>query len=737
MDSFNSSLGRPRGNNNTSQSSQQQNTTLGSFPQQRPQAGVPSHWNWGESPWVPLFAGAPVGQARQQITGSANFQTSYQDYRSKPVLSETETCPEDSAYGSRITRSIGNLSAYGEEADVDFQNLHSQNPEAQLVGRNLQSLQLQCEATTDEPQVPPWNRPRHPASIATAPVSGDRKWGCNQCIKQCRTRSELRKHQLKHTLPWECDVTGCPRLKGFTSKNDLDRHKRTVHGDSSVAGRTFVCNIGACANKSKLWPRADNFRSHLSRIHGKRYRAEDDLAEYAHQSPPLQDLEGIGGAYMQAQDQSYGFSHPSGLIISPSFRGQLGEDSRRRALHPQSASNGLSQSSGSASFDRDASGLAPVQEGDEIFIQPDMLSGTSHGQLHSTQTIGDLPFPSSQWQLSPSQEHDISTGNRAFSESDSQDDGHPPAMEDIPFNENPDVEMPNEQGSSTDDLGPRQSDIRMVDADETRATLSQDQSATDLSNLSRESMLKILDKIPGDLLKTYIKNHPQGHKLENPERDAAANKSQTQTKHSKRHTKPYGCTSRNCKKAFGSKNDWKRHESIQHYQLETWTCDHIKPGSEVCGKICHRRESFKNHVTKEHSILDPKRLEEKLDSCRNGRHCDAHFWCGFCLKIIETPEADNTWAKRFDHIDDHFSGRNGLEQQDISRWQHEDAQDKGTSGPRGPASQSSPDSSSPDSESVHGSVPHDNLGSTSAKEGRKQPRPVETYMWKCHEDDQL
>lgn len=142
-------------------------------------------------------------------------------------------------------------------------------------------------------------------------------------------------------------------------------------------------------------------------------------------------------------------------------------------------------------------------------------------------------------------------------------------------------------------------------------------------------------------------------------------------KHQKRHSKPYGCTFVDCTKTFGSKNDWKRHESIQHYQLETWKCNCTKSDSgELCGKVCHRRESFRNHLTKEHEISNQSELEEKVDMCRKGRHCDAHFWCGFCKKTIEMRETDNTWTKRCDHIDDHFSGR-GMKKRDINEWIHE------------------------------------------------------------------
>ncbi len=43
-------------------------------------------------------------------------------------------------------------------------------------------------------------------------------------------------------------------------------------------------------------------------------------------------------------------------------------------------------------------------------------------------------------------------------------------------------------------------------------------------------------------------------------------------KHLKRHHRPYGCTFSKCYERFGSKYDWKRHENSQHFQHECWKC---------------------------------------------------------------------------------------------------------------------------------------------------------------------
>lgn len=52
---------------------------------------------------------------------------------------------------------------------------------------------------------------------------------------------------------------------GFTTKNDLDRHKKSIH--QFHTGKSFMCAAPHCAKKSKVWPRADNFRQHILRLH--------------------------------------------------------------------------------------------------------------------------------------------------------------------------------------------------------------------------------------------------------------------------------------------------------------------------------------------------------------------------------------------------------------------------------------------------------------------------------------
>jgi hypothetical protein len=186
-------------------------------------------------------------------------------------------------------------------------------------------------------------------------------------------------------------------------------------------------------------------------------------------------------------------------------------------------------------------------------------------------------------------------------------------------------------------------------------------------------------------------------------------------KHMKRHSRPYGCTFPACSnKTFGSKNDWKRHENSQHFHLESWRCDVSKPEGGVCAKVCYRKQTFTEHLQKDHLISNCDDVSAKTQACHIGRNCQSRFWCGFCVKLIDLKKKSvEAWAERFDHIDDHFMGRHGLIQQSIQDWVPVDSSDQAkpdalvfhdfASSPKNESSEDSPQSS--DSKSSNGGSP--------------------------------
>ncbi|XWW95923.1 hypothetical protein V2A60_003892 [Cordyceps javanica] len=153
--------------------------------------------------------------------------------------------------------------------------------------------------------------------------------------------------------------------------------------------------------------------------------------------------------------------------------------------------------------------------------------------------------------------------------------------------------------------------------------------------------------------------------------DKVCNRACELKKHMKRHDRPYGCTVKACGKSFGSKNDWKRHESGQHEPVDAWACD-----EDGCVAICEDRLTFLQHLMGAHEMVHGEDLQSRAQSCRIGRQCDAKFWCGFCMRVIEIDDlmvqedsSNGThWSRRFDHIDGHLFGKGSLQKMDKSEW---------------------------------------------------------------------
>ncbi len=52
---------------------------------------------------------------------------------------------------------------------------------------------------------------------------------CSVCNKPLKTISELKKHEIRHSKPFECNVPACMRTEGFSTSNDLSRHMKSKH----------------------------------------------------------------------------------------------------------------------------------------------------------------------------------------------------------------------------------------------------------------------------------------------------------------------------------------------------------------------------------------------------------------------------------------------------------------------------------------------------------------------------
>lgn len=72
-------------------------------------------------------------------------------------------------------------------------------------------------------------------------------------------------------------------MQGFATENDLQRHRKSVHGASPRIGNKigYVCvecpERSDSTQKRKWWPRLDNFKAHIRRKHDP--TKEDELIQ--------------------------------------------------------------------------------------------------------------------------------------------------------------------------------------------------------------------------------------------------------------------------------------------------------------------------------------------------------------------------------------------------------------------------------------------------------------------------
>lgn len=90
---------------------------------------------------------------------------------------------------------------------------------------------------------------------------------CSYCDHVARTKSDLKKHERRHTKPFVCDEPGCGWR--FATPNDLERHRKSCHNKVPRRGpqEVWKCFGQGCGREGKIWKRWDNFKDHLKRKH--------------------------------------------------------------------------------------------------------------------------------------------------------------------------------------------------------------------------------------------------------------------------------------------------------------------------------------------------------------------------------------------------------------------------------------------------------------------------------------
>ncbi|KAB8294845.1 hypothetical protein EYC80_006806 [Monilinia laxa] len=661
-----------------------------------------------DGPWYPKTISDPISEERTNIkVRSSNrapvaFGGPYRQHDSLENGSFHFGAPpqSDSGYGTR--RSIGNASIFSADVndrDQDCQNLAGHIADYQPFQGLNEALQSRENRIGE-----PW-----PSNLPTSINSPG--LFCPTCHKSVKTKSELKKHDLRHKKPFVCSYPGCVRTEGFSTTNDLDRHTKSKHHLATASKmesmKKYRCVVPGCKSKDKAWPRLDNFRSHLRRVHESYVQSEADFSETIRL-----------GEYYEQSGLNQGASLPPDV---PTQRTSQNREANESPPKPQEVKINWKPVYPDLIQDLVTPMDTPMNK---PFVDSNVRSNTILGPNNSfmdshardtikpsellrnaIETIHKIPLESvlstpvgmksalngnldhvsrPSMERNPLPSADKATRNSNVSATDATiTEVLRIALAEAKNTFNVDAlpierkVLPNGKCSSADSWG------STTDRDACLLDEFKETSSTKDDSLEREKaveVFKTLQKL-GYIIQKDPNHTPRIHNTGS----AASNKSENQVtcqicrkfkgrpcelkKHMKRHERPYGCTFLTCNKTFGSKNDWKRHENSQHFHLDIWRCDKEKPEGGICAKVTYRRQLFQGHLKKDHDMSDQDAVKIMVEACRVGRHFQARFWCGFCKKLIDLKKKGlDAWTERFDHIDDHFMGRRGLQKQGIQEW---------------------------------------------------------------------
>ncbi|KAF2674588.1 hypothetical protein BT63DRAFT_14795 [Microthyrium microscopicum] len=457
---------------------------------------------------------------------------------------------------------------------------------------------------------------------------------CPQCPKTLKCRSDLAKHERWHNRPYKCDYPGCERApKGFITQNDLDRHKKSKHFNG-IFGKTksFQCVGKNCRNPKKIWPRHDNFKQHVVKMHPNE-DVEDVIKRSRIATPSPSEEEQIGTGI----DPTTVTNRPPKVTIT---------------TDPE-------RSTSSVPSIMDETHLSPITPSQRRLSRPSvtpinsgmagMAGDTQTAPLRTLSAATGSPYPSS------SQSRQSNTSGRATKDA-------PPAEPQLDVAQKL---MSTMMTAITHSIAPSQPAPKVSARSKYSGKGIARQQAPPPAPAPQDVMIATL-KMMISTLEDQSKATPQSPEYEPQAKEESGQQCKKckkwlkrncdMNKHMKRHTKPYGCTFGQCDKAFGSKNDWKRHENSQHFQIGLWKCQQPKLGKhfDQCEAVFWSDADMISHLQNDHDLHEQNAKAHAI-ICNVGRNNQTRFWCGFCGQVIALHNTGvKAWDERFNHIDRHF-----------------------------------------------------------------------------------
>ncbi|KAF2662967.1 hypothetical protein K491DRAFT_709618 [Lophiostoma macrostomum CBS 122681] len=510
---------------------------------------------------------------------------------------------------------------------------------------------------------------------------------CLECNETSKCKSDYKKHMLRHNKPYKCHISNCRRGgKGFTTINDLNRHKKSVHRIGALEN-SYQCASETCRSREKIWPRLDNFKQHIHRMH--KDEDEQDLiqrSQYITQEPPPSS-ESLSVAPMETTLAGIGtekqFSNSSNELDDPIPEISLTPD---QDLHQWSS---FDPSTHVFAMDVD-------QTSHNFYHQVSRKASVNPHYNFQSQDIsnpfGGTDLPSTAQARRPSFQRLETLADAASTQvTDKPAQRLPPQLSSAPQTKADQQRQALQkfsklivrdiQNASSNEPGDLENVIMRVlsstlgkkDVPTLRQPSTQTSNQSHLvipspsEDLSMDTLTKKEALKATQAMNNLIKKAPNIRPRQSSSFSVHGKRCEhcpvtvarpcDMRKHMKRHTRPYGCTYPKCHKRFGAKSDWKRHENSQHFQLESFRCQLPSPSSQIpCGELFYRVEGFRSHLEQEHKMVMVDAINHEVKNRRIGKNGQGQFWCGFCRKIVRLEKKRNAaWDERFDHIDNHFS----------------------------------------------------------------------------------
>ncbi|KAL1794987.1 hypothetical protein ACET3X_006803 [Alternaria dauci] len=563
----------------------------------------------------------------------------------------SQASPSDEGYFSHNTQSV-----MSNEPDCVDHELPA-NFLSNMDGMHVESV------TSEAPTMS--RMPSDQQSLVSSRSNKSKKaYHCPKCPVMLKCNSEFKKHMLKHDKPFKCEVAGCKRTEGFTTTNDLDRHRRSLH-QKGIDNKSYRCAVENCRNRGKTWPRLDNFKQHVERMH-----KDDDVGDVIKRSIcyPKNDDSSTEETSVAPMDIDIAVSGMENtLSISPS----LSVPPLLDFLTPQSARHSFSP----------GPGLNPVEivKSQSRPSRGRPTSAPHNAGILKTQksTQPQYHAPGVSFKRTQKPLLTTKTASRALGRNNLkiQQSSSSSALSNAPqtkAEQQKELKKKSErQSRSPNPVNLESLMSEMIQKAKEHIKCedgSAEQSMPEKNAVLMDMVTKLLNSDPGSSHAGQRRSSkdapPNDKKCPHLHCGVVVARECDLRKHMKRHDRPYGCTYPKCHKRFGAKSDWKRHENSQHFQQEAFRCEEKLPTGETCGVHLHREGAFKNHLEKQHKIAY-EGIQKRLTDSKIGKNCQGSFWCGLCGAVKQLKERRiAAWDERFDHIAHHFE----KEKKSIDEW---------------------------------------------------------------------